>query len=395
MRYNFDVVTDRWNTNAVKYDEAEKKFGRKELIPLWISDMDLPTAQPIIDAMAKRNAQGIFGYTSRPDSYFESVREWQEKRNGWSFDPKLASFCPGVVPALATMVREFTNEGDTILFFTPVYSEFFDITKDWGRIPLTVPLIQEQGEYGIDFDAFEQALQSGPSLFIFCHPHNPLGRVWTREELEQIGNLCIRYGVPVISDEIHSDLMLWNYKHIPMASVSGDIAANTITCSSATKTFNLAGLQASTIIFPDKARKEIFDKFWHDLDVHRNNCFSVVAVETAFREGEEWLEQVLLYIEGNMRYVKEYLETKIPEIQTYLPDSTYLMWLDCRHLDMTGDELVDFMINEARLGLNDGRSFGAPDGYMRINVACPRCTLTDALARLEQAVEKRRKKEQA
>lgn len=389
MKYNFDAGVDRRDNNAVKYDEAEQKFGRSDLIPLWIADMDLPTAQPVIDAMAKRNAQGIFGYTSRPESYFESVSEWQQKRNGWVFDPKLASFCPGVVPALAVIVREFTNKGDTVLFFTPVYSEFYDVTKDWGRIPLTVPLVQEQEKYQIDFNVLEEALKSGPSLFIFCHPHNPLGRVWTREELKQVGNLCIRYGVPVISDEIHSDLMLWNHKHIPMASVSEEIAANTITCTSATKTFNLAGLQASTIIFPDKVKKETFDRFWRGLDVHRNNCFSVVAVETAFREGEEWLEQALHYIEDNMQYVKDYLETKIPQIRTYLPDSTYLMWLDCRNLNMTGDRLADFMINEARLGLNDGRSFGAPDGYMRMNVACPRSTLTEALARLQKAVENR------
>ena len=255
---------------------------------------------------------------------------------------------------------------------------------------MTIPILGSGTECMIDFPAFEKALQSKPALFILCNPHNPLGRVWRKEELEKIGNLCLKYHVPIVSDEIHSDLILWGNKHIPIASISEEIAANTITCTSATKTFNLAGLQASTIIFPDKEKQQKFEGFWRKFDVHRNNCFSVVANEVAFREGEEWLEQVLRYIEGNMEYVKNYLDEKIPEINTYLPESTYLMWLDCRNLNMTGDVLVDFMINEARLGLGDGRGFGAPEGYMRINVACPRAILTEALTQLEKAVSARR-----
>ena len=389
MIYDFDAITDRTHSNSVKYDEAEKKFGTKDIIPLWIADMDFPTARPIIDAMAERNKNGIFGYTSRPDSYFESVRDWQAKRNGWTFDTALASFCPGVVPALAAIVDRFSGEGDDILFLTPVYSEFFSVTQNCGRNPLTVPLIQKDGgAVDIDFDAFEKALQKKPALFIFCHPHNPLGRVWKKSELQKIAELCIRYKVPIVSDEIHADLMLWGNKHIPLASISSEIAAHTITCTSATKTFNLAGLQASTIIFPDKAAKEKFDAFWHRIDVHRNNCFSVVAVEAAFRYGEEWLGQVLHYIEANMKYVKEYIDTNIPQIKTYIPESTYLMWLDCRGLGFTGDELAEFMAKKARLGLNDGRAFGAEAGYMRINVACPRSILTKALAQLKDAVEK-------
>ena len=392
MTYNFDIRVDRRNTDSLKYDGAESVFGKKDIIPLWVADMDFPTAQPVIDAICKRAKSGIYGYTLPPSSYFESVRDWQKKRNGWLFDTALASFCPGVVPALAAVISEFSREGQTVLFFTPVYSEFFNATKNCGRLPLTVPLTQRDGGIiDIDFDAFEKALQKKPALFILCHPHNPLGRVWKRSELEKIDELCRRYKVPVVSDEIHSDIMLWGNKHIPFASIGPEAAANTITCTSATKTFNLAGLQACTIIFPDKASKEKFDLFWHRVAIGMPNCFGALATETAFREGEEWLEQLLRYIEGNVRFVKNYLDAKIPEIKTYEPQGTYLMWLDCRALGMKGDELCDFIVNEARLGLNDGRSFGAQDGYLRLNVACTRSILEEALARLEKAVEKKRK----
>ena len=393
MTYNFDIRIDRMNTNSVKYDGAEAKFGKKDIIPLWVADMDFKAAQPVIDALCARVQHGIFGYALRPSSFFEAVRDWQKRRNGWSFDTALASFCQGVVPALAAVISEFTREGDAVLFFTPVYPEFFNATKNCGRIPLTVPLVQKDGGIiDIDFDAFEKALQKKPALFILCHPHNPLGRVWKRAELEKIDELCRRYKVPVISDEIHSDIMLWGNKHIPLASIGHNAALNTITCTSATKTFSLAGLPASTIIFPDKEAKERFDSFWKRAAVGLSNCFSALASETAFREGEEWLEQVLRYIEANMTYVKDYFDTKIPEIKTYIPQSTYLMWLDCRALGMTGDELCDFTVNKAGLGLNDGRDFGAQDGYMRLNTACPRSVLEEALARLEKAVTERRSK---
>ena len=252
MKYDFDRPIDRWNNFAAKYDEMEARFGRRDLIPMWIADMDLMTAQPILDAIDARNRQGIFGYTSRPDSYFEAVCQWQEKRNGWKPDPALCLYTLGVVPALCTFVREFSKPGDEILFTTPVYGEFFDSVENWGRKCLTVPLKEENGYYSMDFEAFEEALKRRPPLFILCNPHNPVGRVWTADELRRMGELCVQYGTLIISDEIHSDLMLFGHKHIPMATVSEEIAANTITCTSATKTFNLAGLQAATLMFPNE-----------------------------------------------------------------------------------------------------------------------------------------------
>lgn len=391
MQYDFNRPVDRWNNYAVKYDEMEQKFGRRDLIPMWIADMDLPTARPILDAIAARNEQGIFGYTSRPDSYFEAVCQWQEKRNGWRPDPKKCVFSLGVVPTLCTCVREFSEPGDEVLFLTPVYGEFFDSVENWGRKCLTVPLTEKDNHYSLDFDAFEEALKRRPPLFILCHPHNPVGKAWTEEELRRMGELCVKYGTLIISDEIHSDLMLFGHKHIPMASLGGKIAENTVTCTSATKTFNLAGLQAATIIFPNDELIAKYQKFWKSMDVHRNNCFSLVAVEAAFRHGEEWLEQLLRHLEGNVLFVEEYLKKNIPEITMARPDCTYLLWLNCKGLGLAGDELPRFMTDEARLALNDGRGFGKTEGegYVRMNIACPRPVVEQAMAQLKAAVDRK------
>lgn len=387
MKYDFNSPIDRTKAFSAKYDELQNKFGRSDVIPLWIADMDLPTAQPIHDAITKRNGLGMFGYTSRPASYFEALCDWQKKRNGWTVDKTMLSFALGVVPALSVLVRELTPPDSQILIQTPVYSEFFNVIEDWGRRPLCCPLAEKDGRYTIDFTSFETALKQKPSMFILCNPHNPVGRVWSREELTRMDELCRKYGVLVVSDEIHSDLILWGNKHIPLASLGSNCADNTITCLSATKTFNLAGLQAATIVFPNADLKAKYDAFWSKLDIHRNNCFSLVAVEAAFRYGEDWLEQLLRHLESNMRFVQEYLRANIPHIRVELPESTYLMWLDCRALCLGGDGLVDFFVNKARLGLNDGRSFGAPEGFMRLNVACPDYMLQKAMAQLKAAAD--------
>lgn len=390
MQHDFDRPIDRWNNFATKYDEMEQKFGRRDLLPMWIADMDLMTAQPILDAIDARNRQGIFGYTSRPDSYFQAVCDWQEKRHGWKPAPEQCVFSLGVVPTLCTCVREFSQPGDEVLFMTPVYGEFFESVENWGRKPLTVPLKEDDGVYSVDFDAFENALKRRPPLFILCNPHNPVGRCWTEEELRRMGELCVQYGALIISDEIHSDLILFGNKHIPMASVSEEIAQRTITCTSATKTFNLAGLQAATIMFPNQELIDKYQKFWKGLDVHRNNCFSLVAVEAAFCHGEEWLDQLLAHLEGNVLYVEQFLRDNIPEIVLHRPQCTYLLWLNCKALGLEGDELPRFIIDEAKLALNDGRGFGpGGEGYMRMNIACSRSTVERAMARLKAAVDKR------
>lgn len=387
MQYDFDMIMDRSDNNSAKYDERLKKFGTADVLPLWVADMDFKTAQPIIDALEKKARQGIFGYTSRPSSYYEALAGWQQRRNGVSLDTNLLSFSPGVVPTLSAIVHQFSEPGDMVLIQSPVYQEFEDAVNAWDRKVLNCQLVEKDGEYTIDFNAFEAALKKGPRLFILCHPHNPVGRVWKNEELTRMAELCIRYGVLMVSDEIHSDLMLWGNKHRPLASFSKEIAAKTITCLSATKTFNLAGLQASAVLFPDTGMKDHFEKFWRNLDIMRNNSFSVVAMEAAWSHGDEWLDQLLPYLEGNMLFVRDFCKERIAGVKANLPQCTYLIWLDCRGLGMADAELERFMVKKAGLGMNLGSTFGpGGEGHMRLNAACPRSVLQQAMENLEKAV---------
>ena len=389
MKYNFDEIVDRSRNRSAKYDEAGKKFGSQDVIPLWIADMDFKTAQPVIDALKARAEEGIWGYTSRPDSYYEAVCGWQKRRNGWDIDKSMISFNLGVVPSLSSMVYVFTEPGDKVLIQTPVYSEFYDVTESWGREVVESPLKEQDGRWAIDFEDFEEKAKEA-KIFFLCSPHNPLGIVWTREELERMCNICIANNVLIVSDEIHSDLVFHGKKHIPTATLSPEIATHVISCISGTKTFNLAGLQASATIFPNQKLKARFDKFWFNLDIHRNNAFSTIAMEVAFNEGEEWLEQLLEYIGGNFEFIKDYCAANIPEVKPNVPDATYLVWLDCRGLGMGNEELRSFMIHKAGLGLNEGWSFGRSlSGFMRLNAACPRPVLEKAMEQLKQAVDAR------
>ena len=386
MKYDFDEIIDRSANRSAKYDERAKKFGRADVIPLWIADMDFRTAQPVIDALKARADEGIWGYTARPDSYFDAIRACQKRRNGWEIDRSLMSWSLGVVQTISAMVKLFTPEGGSVLIQTPVYSEFYDMTEAWNRRVLENPLVEREGRWQIDWADFEEKLK-GADMFILCSPHNPLGIVWTREELERMTRLCMAHGVRLLADEIHSDLIFHGKKHIPAASISPEAAAYVTTAISGTKTFNLAGLQASAVVFPDARTKDVFDRWWQRMDIHRNNAFSLTAMETAFNEGEDWLDQLLPYLSANFDFVADYCEKHIPKIKTFAPDATYLMWLDCRALGLSNDALRDFMVYKAGLGLNDGCSFGRGlNGYMRLNAACPRSVLRKAMEQLETAV---------
>ncbi len=388
MKYDFDQVIDRSANRAAKYDERLQKFGTMDVIPLWVADMDFKTAQPIIDAVKKKAEEGIWGYTSRPDSYFEAILNWQQRRNGWTIDKKLVSWSLGVVPALSAIVKVFSQPGDKVMIQTPVYSEFYDVTEAWDRVVVENQLVEKEGRWTIDFEDFEKKAREA-RIFLLCSPHNPLGIVWTREDLKKMAEICMENGVLMVSDEIHSDLVFHGKKHIPTAMLSPEIAGKVISCISGTKTFNLAGLQASTTVFPDEETKKRFDRFWTNMDIHRNNAFSSVAMETAFNEGEEWLEQLLEYLDGNFEYVRSFCEANITEIRVNVPDATYLMWLDCRGLGMDNETLRRFMIEKAGLGLNEGYTFGRSlSGYMRLNAACPRSILEKAMGQLKEAVHR-------
>lgn len=386
MKYDFDLITDRTGNRAAKYDERKKKFGTEDVIPLWIADMDFKTAQPIIDACEKKAKEGIWGYTSRPDSYLQAVKDWEKRRNDWDVDTSLMSWSLGVVPSLSSIVRNFTEPDQSVLIQTPVYSEFYDVAEAWDRSVIENKLVEENGKWHIDFDDFEKKAAES-SLFLLCNPHNPLGIVWTPEELRKMAEICIANNVLIVSDEIHSDLIFHGKKHTPTAKLSKEIADHVITCLSVSKTFNLAGLQSAVILFPDQDKKQKFDRFWKALDIARNNAFSSVAMEAAYREGEEWLDQLLPYLSDNFDFIKAYCDKYIPQIKPTVPDATYLVWLDCRDLGMTNAELRKFMIEKAGLGLNEGYTFGRSlNGYMRLNAACPRSVLEQALKQLEQAV---------
>ncbi len=387
MKYDFDTVVDRSKNNAAKYDERIKKFDTDKVIPLWIADMDFKSPQPVIDALTARAQEGIWGYTSRPASYFEAICNWQQRRHGWTIDRSLVSWSLGVVPALSMLVKLFTPEGSKVLIQTPVYGEFYDVTEAWNRTVVENQLVEKDGKWTVDWEDFEAKLPQ-VSMFLLCSPHNPLGIVWTREELTRMTDLCRKYGVLMVSDEIHSDLVFHGKSHIPTASLSEQVAGEVISCISGTKTFNLAGLQASTTVFPNMRMKELYDKAWMNMDIHRNNAFSLTAMEAAFNEGEEWLDQLLEYIDGNFNFIRDYCAAHIPQIKPNLPDATYLVWLDCRELGMTNEELRRFMIEKAGLGLNEGWSFGRSlNGFMRLNAACSRKVLEQAMKQLEEAVK--------
>lgn len=389
MRYNFDESMDRSENSAAKLEEAHLHYGTNDVIPLWIADMDFRTAQPIIDAIKARADQGIFGYTFRPDAYFASVIGWQQRRNGYSPAVEKMAFAPGVVPAMRMFLNLFTVPGDKILIQQPVYHPFADIVHNTGRVLVVSELLRDEaGRYTMDFDDLEQKAGDGVKYFILCNPHNPVGRVWTGEELGRVGDICVRHGVGILSDEIHADLMLGGSKHTVMAQVSPEIAAITTTFIAPSKTFNLAGLQASTVIFDSVEKKEDYVAELRKMDIARNSCFNLVASMAAYNEGEEWLAQLLSYLEGNMRFIQEYCQLYIPKLKPNEPQATYLCWINALDLGMTDGELLRFFVDKAGVALSMGNEFGqGGSGFVRFNAACPRSTVKRALEQIRAAVD--------
>lgn len=388
MKYNFDEIIDRKNNYSAKYDELKAKFGTDDLIPMWVADMDFKTAQPIIDALIKRAEQGIYGYTSRPASYYEAASEWFRIRHGFDVKPEWIIHSPGIVPALSLIIKEYTSAEDKIIIQPPVYYPFFDVVTSHGRKLLLNPLKKLGENYVMDYENLEEVAKQGAKMLILCNPHNPVGRVWNREELTRLGEICLKYNIKVISDEIHCDIVFKENKYTPFASISEEFCNNSITCVSPSKTFNLAGLQMSMIICPDKADLIKFDKILGMLDIKRNNSFSVVAAEAGFRYGSEWVDQVVEYIEENIDFVNKFCKENIPKIKPNKPQGTYLVWIDCRELGMDNKQLSKFMLDKVKVALDDGYWFGTEgEGHVRMNVACPRTIVKEALERLKKAFD--------
>ena len=390
MKYNFNEKIDRSENHSAKWAEMEMKFGRKDLTPMWVADMDIKAAPEIVEAMKKKVEQEIFGYVYRPDSYYESAANWLKKRFGYEISPSTLIHSPGVVPSMSILVKMLTKETDRILIQSPVYPPFAAAVKDNGRKLIENNLIKdEKGYYTIDFEDLENKLAlEDVTLFILCNPHNPVGRVWRREELEKMGELCKKHNVRILADEIWRDLIMPGYKHIPMASINKEIEDITITLFSPTKSFNLAGLQASFATFPRAEERKEFDDILGQMDVKRNNPFSLVAFETAYEKCENWLEQLIEHIDGNMQYVIDFINERLPMIKTVKPEGTYLMWLDFNNIGIAQDKIQEFLINEAKVAMNDGATFGENGkGFARMNVACPRYMVEEAMEKIEKAIK--------
>ena len=390
MKYNFNERIDRSENHSAKWAEMEMKFGRSDLIPMWVADMDIKAAPEIVESMKKKVEQEIFGYVYRPDSYYKTATEWLKKRFGYEISPSSLIHSLGVVPSMSILVKMLTKTTDKILIQTPVYPPFASAVKDNGRELVENPLIKdEKGYYTIDFEDLEKKLSLDEvKLLILCNPHNPVGRVWKKEELLKMGELCKKYNVRILADEIWRDLIMPGYKHTSMASLSKGIEDITITLFSPTKSFNLAGLQASFATFPRAEERKEFDNILGQMDVKRNNPFSLVAFETAYEKCEDWLEELILHIDGNMQYVVDFIAEKLPEIKVVKPEGTYLMWLDFNGTKIPQDKIQEFLINEAKVAMNDGGSFGSNGkGFARMNVACPRYMVEEAMERIEKALK--------
>ncbi len=389
--FNFDKIVDRENTRALKLERRKALFNNENVIPLWVADMDFEVAPAIENAIKERLEHPLFGYSVRPEVFLSTIQNWQLNKNNWKVEPDWIEFSPGVVPSLGIAVQAFTQPGEGVIIQPPVYHPFFSVVKDFDRKVVENNLLETENGYEIDFDHFEE-LASDPSnrLFILCHPHNPVGRVWTKEELQKIGEICVRHNVIIISDEIHSDLTLFGHKHIPMASISNEISNITITCTSPSKTFNLAGLSTAYIIAENSDLLKAMRKYILGNHLHMGNTFGALALEAAYNESEDWLKALIEYLENNARYVKKFLEEKLPEVKVSDLQGTYLMWIDFRAWNLRAAQLREFMTTKAGLGLNDGLSFGRNgEGFMRLNIATSRIILEKALNNLYEAAKQR------
>jgi cystathionine beta-lyase len=397
MKYDFDTLCDRKQSGCAKWCAVKSIFGSEDIIPMWVADMDFPTAPPIVEALKKRAEHPFYSYTFAPPSLTEGVVDRVKRKFNWKIEPEWVVYTPGVVAALHIAVRALTHPGDEIILQEPVYYPFFGAVTGSGCQIAHNNLKFTRGQYKMDIADLESKLhpaagsRSGHSrarAIILCNPQNPIGRVWNREELTRLGEIVIGHGAVVISDEIHCELLFKGFKHTPFGSISEEFAQNSIVCMAPSKTFNLPGLQASSIIIPNKKLREGFNDALAGV-IHGLNIFGMAAMEAAYRHGDEWLEQLLNYLQGNLEITTAYFKERIPKIKVIKPQGTYLLWLDCRALGLGDLALQKFMREKARVGFDDGFVFGAGgSGFERMNIACPRSLLREALGRIEGAVKR-------
>lgn len=385
--FDFNTLIERRHTDSVKYDGIYDEFGCEDILPMWVADMDFQAPPAVKEAVRECCERGVFGYTFRSSEGKDAFRDWVKKRYGWEPEQEWLSSSPGIVTALALAVRALTQPGDKVLIMTPVYPPFYSVVRDNDRELVCSPLRREEDRYVIDWENLEAGLKKGVRLLILCNSHNPVGRVWTREELLKIGNLCCRYDVLIVSDEIHADLALFGNRHTIMASVSEEIAARTLTAMAPSKTFNIAGMMNSVVIASNAEVRNRYDKELLALHLDSGNIFGHVALKAAYRYGEEWLEELIRYLEGNVRLALDYFREELPELRVCCPEGSFLLWLDFNGTGLSHEACGERLLKKGKIGLNDGLTFGVEGrGFRRMNIGCPRVVLEEGLERISRAV---------
>jgi|WetSurSiteA1Bulk_404760.scaffolds.fasta_scaffold01300_5 cysteine-S-conjugate beta-lyase len=387
MKWNFDEPVSREGTNCVKYDLRKEIFGSDDLIPMWVADMDFRTPDFIINALKKRLNHEILGYSFRPAEYYSSISSWLFRKHNWEVPVEWICFCPGIVPALNLCTLSFTRPGDSIIVQPPVYYPFFSAVENHGRNLIYNQLIEVDGRWEMDFESLVNSITPETRMIIISNPHNPAGRVWSSKELTQLAGICLEHNILLLSDEIHADLILPGYYHTPVSRLSGKISEITVTCIAPSKTFNLAGLSTSAVIISNPVLRKYFNSKIEHLHIGNGNIFGTVASIAAYSEGYEWLNELMDYLNQNVDYVINYCRQMIPEIVPVQPEATYMIWLDCRKLGMSGKELQEFFVRKAKVGMNEGSTFGpGGEGFMRMNLGTNNQNVRKAMEQIEKAV---------
>lgn len=386
MLYNFDELVDRRGTDCIKHDMLRPFFGEDDILPLWVADMDFRTPDFIMEGIRKRLEHEVLGYTFRGQGFYDSVTGWVKRRHNWDIRKEWISFSPGVVSALTASVLAFTKPGDKVIVQPPVYFPFFECVRGTKRRLVENPLKLVDGRYRFDLDDLESKIDAKTRMLLLCSPHNPGGMVWQPEELMALDEICRRQNILVVSDEIHADLLFEGYRHTPYATLGEETASRTIVAMAPSKTFNMAGLSTSFVVIPDPALKKSYEKLMQTMHIHMGNIPGTVALEAAYTHGDDWLAQMMAYVQENYGLLESFLKKHLPKVGVMRPEATFLVWLDFRAYGMKDKQLSRFIVSQARTGLNNGGRFGTGgEGFMRINIGCPRSVLEDGLQRLYNA----------
>lgn len=386
MRFNFDKIISRVGTASVKQDGCTEYFGTADVLPLWVADMDFAAPEAVTKALIQRAEHPVYGYTNYPESMYDALIAWLQKRHGWTVERDWIVMAPGVVTSLFASVVAFTEQGEGVIVQPPVYAPFFSAVTTNQRRLIENPLILVGGVYRIDFECLERCAADGATMLLFCSPHNPVGRVWNKSELEQLLEITRHYDITILSDEIHGDLIYPDEKHITLAMLANE-RDKIITTIAPSKTFNIPGLGLSALIVPNPEQRAKLKRVFDSLHLGNTNPFSITAFEAAYRDGEVWLDALLIYLQNNRDFVSDYLKKNMPAIRLIQSEGTYLLWLDCRGLEMTDARLEAFFVQEAKVGLNAGKTFGSGgSGFMRLNIASPRSVIAEALSRITNAL---------